>query len=89
MVSFSFGTQDTTSHVRLSCILKELVTAADLNPSSFSSHSFRIGAATTAAATGHPDWLLWALGRWKSDICLQRSGPIGLHVAFPQITHKL
>jgi integrase len=32
-----------------------------------SSHSFRIGAATTAAAAGHPRWLIQALGRWSSD----------------------
>ena len=30
-------------------------------------HSFRIGAATTAAAAGHPRWLIQALGRWSSD----------------------
>ena len=32
-----------------------------------SSHSFRIGAATTAAAAGYPRWLIQALGRWSSD----------------------
>ena len=35
-----------------------------------SSHSFRIGAATTAAAAGHPRWLIQALGRWSSN-CYQ------------------
>ena len=30
-------------------------------------HSFRIGAATTAAAAGHPRWLIQALGRWTSN----------------------
>ena len=34
---------------------------------SMSSHSFRIGAATTAAAAGFPRWLIQALGRWTSD----------------------
>ena len=32
-----------------------------------SSHSFRIGAATTAAAAGYPRWLIQALGRWTSN----------------------
>ena len=32
-----------------------------------SSHSFRIGAASTAAAAGHPRWLIQALGRWSSN----------------------
>ena len=35
--------------------------------SSMSSHSFRIGAATTAAAAGYPRWLIQALGRWTSN----------------------
>ena len=32
-----------------------------------SSHSFRIGAATTAANAGYPRWLIQSLGRWTSD----------------------
>ena len=32
-----------------------------------SSHSFRIGAATTAAAAGCPRWLIQSLGRWTSN----------------------
>ena len=35
--------------------------------STISSHSFRIGAATTAAYMGYPRWLIQKLGRWTSD----------------------
>ena len=35
------------------------------------SHSLRIGAATTAAAMGCPKWLIMSLGRWSSD-CFRR-----------------
>ena len=36
-------------------------------PGNFSSHSFRIGAATVAARNGIPDHLIQALGHWSSN----------------------
>ena len=33
----------------------------------YASHSFRIGAATTAAEAGLPLWLIQSLGRWSSN----------------------
>lgn len=36
-------------------------------PGKFSSHSFRIGAATVAARNGIPDHLIQTLGRWSSN----------------------
>jgi hypothetical protein len=37
----------------------------------YSSHSFRIGAATSAAVSGMPDHLIKTLGRWSSDAYLR------------------
>ena len=50
--------------VKMLCsVLQELGFQAAI----YAGHSFRIGAATTAAATGLPDYLIKELGRWSSE----------------------
>ena len=63
---FIWHTGDNLTREALSHTLKLLTAAAGMDPSHFSSHSFRIGAATTAAAEGLPDWLIQSLGRRRS-----------------------
>lgn len=46
------------------------LTRANLPTAEYASHSFRIGAATTAAAAGLEDSLIQTLGRWKSSAYL-------------------
>lgn len=56
---------------RLNALIRELASRSGLPPGRYSSHSFRIGAASAAAAAGVPDWKIQALGRWSSD-CYKR-----------------
>lgn len=47
--------------------LKKLVEFIGLNPKFYKGHSFRIGAATSAAARGVPLAVIQSMGRWKSN----------------------
>ena len=50
--------------------LRSALTGVGIDSSLYSGHSFRIGAATTAAEKGVEDSTIRALGRWKSDAYL-------------------
>lgn len=47
--------------------LNRLLNVIGLDPSKYSGHSFRIGAATSAATAGLQDHMIKTLGRWTSD----------------------
>ena len=57
----------TPSRDHLTDVLQRLLQQAGYQQCLYSSHSFRIGTATTAAAAGLPAWLIKSLGRWSSD----------------------
>ena len=62
----------------MSRLVKNTFKANNINSDHYSSHSFRIGAATTAASAGIPDRTIKTLGRWSSD-CYQRYIRLPLH----------
>uniref|UniRef100_A0A1X7VW89 Tyr recombinase domain-containing protein n=1 Tax=Amphimedon queenslandica TaxID=400682 RepID=A0A1X7VW89_AMPQE len=47
--------------------VRRALSRAGLPAENFAGHSFRIGAATTAAAVGVEDSTIQALGQWKSS----------------------
>ena len=56
---------------RFVSLVRENLSAAGVEATSYSRHSFRIGSATTAAACGIEDSLIQTLGRWKSAAYLR------------------
>lgn len=55
---------------KLVVAIRDVLTRANLPSKDFAGHSFRIGAATTAASMGVEDSLIQTLGRWKSSAYL-------------------
>ncbi|XP_070566899.1 integrase/recombinase xerD homolog [Ptychodera flava] len=66
--AFQFADGTWLTRQRLNLCLRELLTQAGISDAKmYATHSFRSGAATTAAEAGLPDWLIKTLGRWRSD----------------------
>lgn len=64
---FKFDDGSPLTRARLVDHLREALSRAGIDQSCYSGHSFRIGAATTAAARGVEDSLIKTLGRWESS----------------------
>ncbi|XP_006819968.1 uncharacterized protein LOC102803020, partial [Saccoglossus kowalevskii] len=66
--AFQFADGCYLTRQKLTHILQQLLAqSGQPNITQYTSHSFRSGAATTAAAGNIPDWLIKCLGRWRSD----------------------
>ena len=52
-------------------MLRYLSTSVSKNTNRFSSHSFHIEEATTAAVAGVPDWLIKVMGRWAFQVFIR------------------
>ena len=64
---FTFTSGKLLTRTSLTHELRDVLQHCGILPQHYFSHSFRIGAATTAAAAGIPAWLIKVLGRWSSD----------------------
>jgi hypothetical protein len=54
-----------------------------INPDRFTGHSFRVGGATSMAASGFTEWEIMMLGRWSSDAYLRYiKAPVELQASF-------
>ena len=86
---FSAGRFLPLTREKLNTVICKLLQQAGCNQSDYTSHSFQIGAATTAAATGLPSWLIQKLGRWSNNT--YRSyihGPTITTSSIPQILSR-
>ena len=63
---FLFKSGQFLTRERLVRAIRAVLQEAGVDASKYCSHSFRIGAATTAAARGMEDSVIKTLGRWRS-----------------------
>jgi len=64
---FLFSNNKSLTQASFSAALDGILKELHLDPSPFNTHSFRIGAATSAKQADVSDSHLKALGRWKND----------------------
>ena len=64
---FSFQSGRLLTRSAVISLLRDIVRLVGLPFHSLKGHTFRVGAASTAAAVGLPDWLIKIMGRWSSD----------------------
>ena len=67
--------------VHLNAMIKRLIKQIGLQPDSYSSHSIRSGAASTAAQAGFSDWEIMRVGGWKSATYRDYIRGLDTHVA--------
>ena len=68
---FRFASGEYLTRKRFVELVRAALTRAGVDQSKYCGHSFRIGAATTAAAQGIEDSIIKTLGRWESVAYLQ------------------
>ena len=65
---YQAGRFNPLSHAIITRTILQLLSQVGFDHMAYASHSFRIGAATTAAAAGLPAWIIKSLGCWSSNV---------------------
>ena len=68
---FRLQSRVTLGRPKLTALIRELAACSGVATAHYSSHSFKIGAASAAAAAGLPEWRIQAPCRWSTD-CYRR-----------------
>ena len=87
---FQFANHSPLTKCEFTERFRSILDQAGIDSSLYAGHSFRIGAATTAAANGVEDSLIHTLGRWKSTAYLTyvRIPPENLAALSASICHN-
>ena len=67
---FHFSDHSPLTKNKFTSTVRDILTKVGIDSTQYSGHSFRIGAASTAAANGVEDSIIQTLGRWKSSAYL-------------------
>lgn len=82
---FMFPDGSYLTRQRLVEVVRQALGKAGLDASKYCGHSFRIGAATTAAKKGMEDSIIKTLGRWRSLAYTHSQGPVGQLLKDPSV----
>jgi len=82
---FRLSTGSALTRQQLKTFLSTILRLLNIQPDKYSTHSFRIGGATSAAIAGLKDFEIQLLGRWSSD-CYKRyiRSPLSTFLAISQ-----
>ena len=64
---YVFQSGNYLTRTKVTTIIRTLLQRLGISSELYASHSFRIGAATSAAEAGLPPWLIQTLARWSSN----------------------
>ena len=64
---YVFQSGNYRTRAKVTSTLRTILQGLGISTELYASHSFRIGAATTAAGAGLPPWLIQTLGGWSSN----------------------